>query len=173
VNVSDLLETQRELKKLIASGGTLSNANMGGMSTNIHMEAPKPAQAKAILAEVAKMLSVTPLSVPERVAAINEEVYNLRERLAQRAEAGPITAESLLENATQVGDVTVVVAEAPTAESSLMRQLIDQIRQKVGMSAVLLASSEGDDKVTLVAGVSKDLQARGGHAGNWIKPSGG
>lgn len=170
VNVADLLEKQRELKKLIASGGTLPNAHGSGMSTNISMEAPKPAQAKAILAEVAKMLSVTPLAVADRVAAINDEVYNLRERLAKRAEAGPITADSLLENATIVGDVTVIVAEAPTAESNLMRQLIDQIRQKVGMSAVLLASSEGDDKVTLVAGVSKDLQARGGHAGNWIKP---
>jgi alanyl-tRNA synthetase len=170
VNVADLVEKQRELKKLIASGGTLPNALGGGMSTNISMEAPKPTQAKAILAEVAKMLSVTPLAVADRVAAINDEVYSLRERLAKRAEAGPITADSLLENATIVGDVTVVVAEAPTAESNLMRQLIDQIRQKVGMSAVLLASSEGDDKVTLVAGVSKDLQARGGHAGNWIKP---
>jgi alanyl-tRNA synthetase len=170
VNVADLLEKQRELKKLLASGGTLPNVHGGGMSTNISLEAPKPAQAKAILAEVAKMLSVTPLAVADRVAAINDEVYSLHERLAKRAEAGPITADSLLENATIVGDVTVVVAEAPTAESNLMRQLIDQIRQKVGMSAVLLASSEGDDKVTLVAGVSKDLQARGGHAGNWIKP---
>jgi len=134
------------------------------------VEAPKPAMAKTILAEVAKMLSVTPLSVPERVAAIQQEVFNLRERLSQRAAAGPISADSLLEKATKVGDVTVVVAETPTVESNLMRQLIDQIRQKIGLSAVLLASSEGDDKVTLVAGVSKDLQARGGHAGNWIKP---
>jgi alanyl-tRNA synthetase len=170
-NVAKLLETQRELKKLLTSGGTLpSNQSSSEFSTNISMDAPKAAQAKAILTEVAKQLSVTPLSVPERLGAISEEVFNLRERLAQRATAGPITAESLLEKATKVGDVTVVVAEAPTAESNLMRQLIDQIRQKVGMSAVLLASSEGDDKVTLVAGVSKDLQARGGHAGNWIKP---
>ena len=51
-----------------------------------------------------------------------------------------------------------------------MRQLIDQIRQKTGSSAVLLASSEGEDKVTLVAGVSKDLQEKGAHAGNWVRP---
>ena len=43
-----------------------------------------------------------------------------------------------------------------------MRQLIDQIRQKSGSSAVLLASTESDTKVTLVAGVSKDLQENGG-----------
>jgi alanyl-tRNA synthetase len=170
VNAAELLDKQRDLKKLLASGGTLPNVGGSGMATNISQEAPKPAAAKAILAEVAKLLSVSPLNVPERLAAIQEDVFHLQERLAQRAAAGPITAESLLEKAIQVGDVTVIVAEAPTVESNLMRQLIDQIRQKVGLSAVLLASSEGDDKVTLVAGVSKELQARGGHAGNWIKP---
>ena len=51
-----------------------------------------------------------------------------------------------------------------------MRQLIDQIRQKLGSSAVLLASSDGESKVTLVAGVTKDLQQKGAHAGNWIRP---
>ena len=171
VNVADLLERQRELKKLLASGSTLPKDEPSAeFSTNISTEIPKPSQAKAILAEVAKMLSVTALGVPERLAAIVGEVLSLREKLSQRAAAGPITADSLLEKATKVGDVTVVVAETPTVEANLMRHLIDQVRQKVGLSAVLLASSEGDDKVTLVAGVSKELQARGGHAGNWIKP---
>jgi alanyl-tRNA synthetase len=171
VNVADLLERQRDLKKLMASGGTLPKEEESTeFSTNISAEVPKPSQAKAVLGEVAKMLSVTALAVPERLAAIVEEVFGLREKLSQRAAAGPITADSLLEKATKVGDVTVVVAETPTVEANLMRHLIDQVRQKVGLSAVLLASSEGDDKVTLVAGVSKELQARGGHAGNWIKP---
>jgi alanyl-tRNA synthetase len=51
-----------------------------------------------------------------------------------------------------------------------MRQLIDQIRGKAPTSAVLLASRSGDDKVTLVAGISKDLQARKLSAGEWIRP---
>ena len=63
-----------------------------------------------------------------------------------------------------------MIAEAPTAEANLMRQLIDQIRQKSGSSAVMLASTEGDSKVTLVAGVSNDLQEKGAHAGNWVRP---
>ncbi|WP_148074901.1 alanine--tRNA ligase [Bythopirellula goksoeyrii] len=169
-NVSDLLEKQRELKKLLTSGGTLPSRDASGVATNISDEIPNSAQAKEILTQVAKMLSVTPLAVPERVAAVNEEVAVLREKLTQRAAAGPMSADSLLEVATDVGDVRVVVAEVPTADANLMRQLIDQIRQKVVLSAILLASTEGDDKVTLVAGISKDLQARGGHAGNWIKP---
>ncbi len=66
--------------------------------------------------------------------------------------------------------MTVVVAEVPGVESNLMRQLIDQVRGKASASAVLLASRSGDDKVTLVAGISKDLQARKLSAGDWIRP---
>ena len=51
-----------------------------------------------------------------------------------------------------------------------MRQLIDQIRQKQPLSAVLLATTQGEDKVTLVAGISKQLQERGLSAGKWIGP---
>ncbi|NOY29987.1 MAG: alanine--tRNA ligase [Planctomycetes bacterium] len=168
--VQSFLEEQRELKKLLASGGTLDVPRVGGSSTIINAEQPSAIQAKAILAETAQMLSVAPLAVTERINAICDEVFSLHEKLEQRAAAGPITADSLLEQAVTVAGYTVVVAEAPTAEANLMRQLIDQIRQKSGSSAVLLASTEGDTKVTLVAGVSKDLQERGAHAGNWVRP---
>jgi len=168
--VRSLLEEQRELKKLIASGGTLSVPRTGGMSTIVNAEQPSATVAKAVLAETAQLLSVAPLTVPDRINAISGEVFSLREKLERRASAGPITADSLLEQAETVGSSTVVIAEAPTAEANLMRQLIDQIRQKSGSSAVLLASTESDGKVTLVAGVSKDLQEKGAHAGNWVRP---
>jgi alanyl-tRNA synthetase len=35
---------------------------------------------------------------------------------------------------------------------------------------VLLASRQGEDKVTLVAGISKELQARKLSADDWIRP---
>jgi len=171
--VERLLAKQREYKKRLASGGTLGeetadwSTTVGDVQVDAHITAE---QAKVFLAETAHLLSVGPLTVPERVAALVQEVESLRQRLEQRAAAGPITADSLLEQAVKIGEATIVVAEAPTAESGLMRQLIDQIRQKAGSSAVLLASSEGDSKVTLVAGVSKDLQEKGAHAGNWVRP---
>ena len=61
-----------------------------------------------------------------------------------------------------------VVAETPGADANLMRQLIDQMRKTASPVAVLLASRE-DDKVTIVAGISRDLQARGLDAGKWIR----
>jgi len=50
----------------------------------------------------------------------------------------------------------------------VMRQTIDLLRRKASPIAVLLAGAEGA-KVTLVAGISKDLEARGVSAGSWIR----
>ena len=168
-SVAAVLTSQRELKKQLASS-VISESDAAANLTASRDEEVSAAQAKTILADVAHLLSVAPLTVPERVSALLEEVALLRQRMTQRAAAGPLTADSLLEQAETLGEATIVVAEAPTAEANLMRQLIDQIRQKSGTSAVLLASTEGADKVTLVAGVSKDLQEKGAHAGNWIRP---
>jgi alanyl-tRNA synthetase len=49
-----------------------------------------------------------------------------------------------------------------------MRQCIDQLRRKASPIAVLLASADAE-KVTLVAGISRELEARGLSAGTWIK----
>jgi len=165
--VAALVDQQRQLKKVLASGGTLAKVQQAKSTLE---QVDKVLKAKSILAEAAQHLSVSPLAVPERVAAIIREIDTLQLRLEQRATAGPITADSLLEQAVAIGDVTVIVAEAPTVEPNLMRQLIDQIRKKAPSTAVLLASTEGDAKVTLVAGLSEDLQKRGAHAGNWIRP---
>ena len=62
-----------------------------------------------------------------------------------------------------------MITEIPGGNTNLMRQLIDQIRKKVDSSAVLLAASQGDSKVTLVAGVSRDLVEQGASVGNWVK----
>ena len=104
------------------------------------------------------------------MAALAAEVEGLRQQLAQRrAAGGAMTADTLLDQAQQVAGVTVVVAEAPAANPSLMRSLIDQLRRKASPCAVLLASSEAPDKVTLVAGLSRELVERGMSAGNWVR----
>ena len=126
---------------------------------------------KQALAEAARLLSVAPLAVPQRIAAIQgRRGGDWKSSWPNAQAAGPLSGERLLESAEQVGGVTVVVTEVPGVESNLMRQLIDQVRGKTPSSAVLLASRQGDDKVTLVAGISKDLQARKLSAGEWIRP---
>jgi alanyl-tRNA synthetase len=168
-SASALASRVRELRKQLAGGGASAKPQAAGSGS-----APKSRatydQMKQALIDTGRLLSVAPLDVPMRLAALQADVANLEKALAERSAAGPLSGERLLESAEQVGGVTVVVTEVPGVEANLMRQLIDQVRGKASPSAVLLASRQDEDKVTLVAGISKDLQARKLSAGDWIRP---
>ncbi|MEX0978264.1 MAG: alanine--tRNA ligase, partial [Pirellulales bacterium] len=123
---------------------------------------------EAALAEAATILRVPSGEVPARVAALAKEVRELKKQLTSAPRAGGATAESLLAGARQQAGVKVIVAETPGADANMMRQLIDQLRKTASPVAVLLGSAS-DGKVTLVAGISNELQTRGINAGGWIK----
>ncbi|MCL6504805.1 MAG: alanine--tRNA ligase [Pirellulales bacterium] len=125
-------------------------------------------QQEAALAEVAAALRAPPSEVPARVAALVNEVRKLRRQASLGGRGSAVTAAELLDHAADLNGTKVVVAEVPGATADGMRQLIDQIRQRAGSAAVLLASRE-EEKVTLVAGVSKDLIPRGVKAAEWVK----
>ncbi|HYW81317.1 MAG TPA: DHHA1 domain-containing protein, partial [Thermoguttaceae bacterium] len=82
---------------------------------------------------------------------------------------GP-SVESLLEEATKIGDVTIVAAEVPEAGPDDLRHLIDQLRRKAAPVAVILGSRQEDEgKVMLVTGLSRDLVEQGLDAVAWIR----
>jgi alanyl-tRNA synthetase len=162
----------RELRKQIAGGGEAKPQAIKTPSTKGQTESTYDVK-KHVLLEVGRALSVAPLEVPQRLAAMQSDIAALEKQLAERSAAGPLSGDRLLETSEEIGDVTVLVVEVPGVEANLMRQLIDQVRGKTTSSAVLLASRQGDDKVTLVAGISKDLQSRKLSAGEWIRPVAG
>jgi alanyl-tRNA synthetase len=124
---------------------------------------------EAALTEVASILKVPVGDVPSRVAALAKEVRDLKKQLSSGAgRGGETSADRLLAGATAVDGVSVITSEVPSADANQMRQLIDQLRKTASPVAVMLGSKEAD-KVTLVAGISRDLEARGINAGNWIR----
>ncbi len=124
-------------------------------------------QGEAALAEVAATLRVAPAEVPNRVAAMAKEIRELKKQLSA-GKAGGVTADKLLEQSEKLNGAAVVIAEAAGADAQLMRQLIDQLRKTASPIAVLLASRE-EDKVTIVAGISRELEQKGLNAGDWIR----
>ena len=115
------------------------------------------------------MLNVAALDVPERTSALLSEVSQLQARVAELARSGLLSAEALIERGVMVADVRVVVCETPGANPNLMRQWIDQIRRKCEQTAIFFAAAQGDDRVLLVAGLSRSLVERGLDAGDWVK----
>jgi alanyl-tRNA synthetase len=124
--------------------------------------------SETALADTAAVLRVPPADVPERVAALVKEVRELKKQLASGGKVGGASADELLSSAAAVGGAKLVVAEVPEAGADALRQLIDQLRRKAGSAAVLLAN-RADDKVVLVAGITKDLEAKGMSAGAWVR----
>jgi alanyl-tRNA synthetase len=163
-----LAQHVRDLKKALAGGGKTPDDPPPVVKLPSDQR-PDAAQIKSLLRDAARALNVAPFDAPARVVAMLAEVDELKRQLANRAATGALSADALLAGAEQVGGATVVVAEAPSANANLMRQLIDQIRKKASPSAVFLATTEGTDKVVLVAGVSRDLVEKGVSAGNWVR----
>ena len=121
-----------------------------------------------VLQATATALRVAPREVAERVSALFAEVQTLTQQAAAQGSAAVVSPDDLLAAAELVGDVRVVVANVGSLGSNPMRQLIDQLRRKAPPIAVMLGSA-ADDKVTLVAGISHDLEAAGADAGKWIR----
>ncbi len=120
------------------------------------------------LADVAAVLRVPPNDAPERVAALVKEVRELKKQVSAGGAASGVSADELLSQASEVGGAKLIVAEIPGGTPDAIRQLIDQLRRKAGSAAVLLAS-RGEDKVVLVAGITRDLEGKGLNAGEWVR----
>ncbi len=128
-------------------------------------------QEEQALADVAAALKVPTAMVPDRVAALIEEVKALKKQATQRkAESAPSASpDELIASASEAGDARVVAASMGSASPDELRQLIDVLRRKqpAGLAVLLASSVEG--KVNLAAGLTPDLIARGLNAGLWLK----
>jgi alanyl-tRNA synthetase len=126
-------------------------------------------QFEGVLAESAATLKVPVAEVPTRLTAVMKELKDLKKTKGPTGGAG-LSVDELLASAGTVAGTRIVVADARGSDAAAMRQCIDQLRRKASPIAVLLGSSEAD-KVTLVAGISRELEERGLSAGHWIKDS--
>jgi alanyl-tRNA synthetase len=130
-------------------------------------------RAEAALAAAAAELRVSPEEVPRRVESLLDEVRQLKKQLAAGPRAGAVSADELLDKllagATEVDDTRLIVAEVPGAGADVLRALIDQLRRKAAPVAVMLGSRQEEGKVMLVAGLSRDVVARGADAVKWIR----
>jgi alanyl-tRNA synthetase len=124
---------------------------------------------EAALAGAAAVLKVPPQEVARRVEGLLKEVRRLKKQVAAGAAAGGPSVESLLADAAETAGVRIVVAEVPAAGASALRELIDQLRRKAAPVAVMLGSRQEEDKVLLIAGLSRDVVEKGVDAVKWIR----
>ncbi|MEY2696320.1 MAG: hypothetical protein RL333_458 [Pseudomonadota bacterium] len=87
--------------------------------------------------------------VIERSRALEKELEKLKSKMASAS------GDDLASAAVDLGGIKVLAARVDDADAKVLRDMVDQLRNKLGSSAVVLGGvSEG--KVILIAGVSKD-----------------
>jgi alanyl-tRNA synthetase len=101
----------------------------------------------------------------ERQKGLEREVDALQKKLLTGGGAGGLDA--LLGGAREVGGAKVLGARVEVADRAGLRELAEQLRDKLGEAVVLVGAPDGD-KVALVVCVSKALTARV-QAGELIK----
>jgi alanyl-tRNA synthetase len=97
------------------------------------------------------------------------EIKRLQRELDQaRMKSASSSVASAGENVREIKGIKVLAHRVDNLDRGQMRTLVDQLRDKIGSGVVVLGSAS-DGRVSLIAGVTKDLTSRI-QAGNVIGP---
>lgn len=134
----------------IASGVRRIEAVTGEVALARYSDAEKELQ------RAAKLLKSSPEAVLEKLSGILSQNKQLEKDINTiKSKLAAASADDWLSEAQEIAGVKVLVKLLDDADPKSLRDTVDQLKNKLGTSAVLLATaSEG--KVSLAAGVSKD-----------------
>ena len=92
-------------------------------------------------------------SVLDRTRVLEKELQQLKDQQAAQESA------SLSSQAKVVNGVKLLVSQLDNVEAKMLRTMVDDLKNQLG-SAIIVLATTADDKVSLVAGVTKDLTDR-------------
>src|SRR5215467_9198263 len=125
-------------------------------------------QQANVLLSVAKQLNVGVDAVLAQVEKLTQTVRQLEKQLSDQRRKGALNQlDDLVAKAQTIKGTRVVVSQVEGLDRDAIRQLVDSLRQKLGSGVVVLGQAD-DGKVSLIAGVTKDLTAKV-HAGKVIQ----
>jgi alanyl-tRNA synthetase len=113
-----------------------------------------------VLRDVAAMLRGSREDVDEKVRELVERSRRLEKEVQQlKSKIASGHGGDLSIQAKSVGGIKVLAAQIDGADARSLRDAVDQLKEKLGSSVIVLASVQ-EGKVVLVAGVSDDLLTR-------------
>ncbi|WP_144612473.1 alanine--tRNA ligase [Bacillus cereus] len=122
-----------------------------------------------LLKEAAGKMKTNPKDILTRVDGLFAEVKQLqKENESLAAKLSNIEAGNLTDSVMTVDGVNVLAAKVNVADMNNLRTMMDDLKNKLE-SAVVVLASVNDDKVNILAGVTKDLINQGYHAGKLVK----
>ena len=120
-------------------------------------------------AEIAAMLKTSPAEIEEKIAHLQAEVKALHsENESLKAKMAQDAVGDVMNQVQEVNGVKLLAVSLTDVDMNGLRDLGDQLKEKLGEGVVVLASVAGG-KVSLLAMVTDQAQKAGAHAGNLIK----
>jgi alanyl-tRNA synthetase len=114
-------------------------------------------EMEATLGGVAGTLKVLPTEVPSRVSGLIEQIKKLeRELNTAKAKLASSQGDDLATQAIEIAGIKVLAATLEGADANTLRETMDKLKDKLKSAAIVLASVNGD-KVSIAAGITKDL----------------
>lgn len=121
------------------------------------------------LKEAAKIVKASPEHLVERLEHLVVELKTLSsENESYKSKAAKDALGDVMTKVEQVKEVKLLAASLSKVDKNGLRDLGDQIKEKLGEGVIVLASSE-EGKVNLMVMVTEEAQKKGAHAGNLIK----
>ena len=121
------------------------------------------------LKKVAELLKTSPKDLFKRVEATLKRVKELEKKVEEvtvKAQTG--TSKDLMEQARDINGMKVLATRMDPADPNVFRGLADQLRDRI-KSGIIAIGGEKDGKVVLLVAATKDVVARGIHAGNLLR----
>ncbi|GAB4549335.1 MAG: alanine--tRNA ligase [Pleurocapsa sp.] len=123
-----------------------------------------------VVKELSDKFKVKPEEVSDRVNSLQAELKATQKELeAVKQELALAKSDSLLSQAETVGDYRILVANMGEMDAKSLQSAAERLQQKLGESAVVIASIPSEGKVSLVAAFSpKVIKEKKLQAGKFI-----
>lgn len=147
------------LFRIISESGTAAGVRRieavtgEGAIATVHADSDRLSEVAHLLKGDSNNLADKVRSVLERTRQLEKELQQLKEQAAAQESA------NLSSKAIDVNGVKLLVSELSGVETKMLRTMVDDLKNQLGSTIIVLATvAEG--KVSLIAGVSKDVTDR-------------
>ena len=121
------------------------------------------------LAQIAALLKTTPAEAVDKIAHLQAEVKELHgENESLKAKLAQEAVGDVMNQVKEVKGTKLLAVSVADVDMNGLRDLGDQLKEKLGEGVVVLASVNGG-KVNLLAMVTDSAMKAGAHAGNLVK----
>ena len=121
------------------------------------------------LAEAAKAAKATPANLTDKIEHMLAEIKALQSEIeSMKSKAAKEALGDVMDQVKDVKGVKLLATAVEGVDMNGLRDLGDQLKDKLGEGVIVIASNAGD-KVNLIAMATDGAMAKGAHAGNLIK----